>query len=220
MTRPHIKICGLSTPETLDAALDAGAAMIGLVFFEKSPRHVSLETAVRLADRARGKAEIAALTVDADDGLIADIMREVRPDWLQLHGSETPERCAELKARHGVKVMKALGVSQAADVENAAGYAGVVDRLLFDAKPPKDAVLPGGNGVAFDWTLLRGLDLGVPVMLSGGLNPQTVAEALRISGLNEVDVSSGVERERGVKDEALIRAFIAEAERAGEETRQ
>ncbi|MBA5778892.1 phosphoribosylanthranilate isomerase [Stappia sp. F7233] len=219
MTRPLIKICGLSTPQTLDAALDAGAAMIGLVFFAKSPRNVPLDQAARLADRARGKAEIAALTVDADDGLIADIMREVRPDWLQLHGSETPERCAELKARHGVKVMKALGVSQATDVEKAAGYAGVVDKLLFDAKPPKDAVLPGGNGVAFDWTLLRGLDLGVPVMLSGGLNPQTVAEALRISGVNEVDVSSGVERERGVKDETLIRAFIAEAERAGEETR-
>lgn len=216
MTEPLVKICGLSTSETLDAALDAGAAMVGLVFFPKSPRNVSVEDAARLADRARGKAEVVALVVDAADTLIDRIMAEVRPDWLQLHGSESPERCAALKARHGVRVMKALGLSERGDIDKALPYIGCVDRLLFDAKPPKDAVLPGGNGVAFDWRMLEGLDLGVPIMLSGGLDSRTVAEALKISGVGAVDVSSGVERERGVKDVELIRAFVANARRAGE----
>ncbi len=216
MTLPTVKICGLSTPDTLDAALDAGAAMVGLVFFPKSPRNVSIEDAARLASRARGKAEIVALVVDADDTLIDRIMAEVKPDWLQLHGSETAERCAALKARHGVGIMKALGVSDRGDIDKALPYIGSVDRLLFDAKPPKDAVLPGGNGVAFDWRILEGLDLGVPIMLSGGLDSETVAEALAISGVGAVDVSSGVERERGVKDVELIRAFVANARRAGE----
>lgn len=212
--RGLVKICGLSTEETLDAALAAGADMIGLVFFEKSPRNVSLEVAARLAGRARGRAEIVVLTVDADDALVEAIVASVRPDWLQLHGRESPARCAELKARHGIRIMKALGISAAEDIATAAPYVAHVDRLLFDAKPPRGAVLPGGNGVSFDWRLLKGLDLGVPLMLSGGLDAATVGEAVRIGGIRDVDVSSGVERARGVKDTELIRAFVAAARRA------
>lgn len=215
MTNPLVKICGLSTPETLDAALDAGAAMVGLVFFPKSPRNISIENAAYLADQARGRAEIVALMVDPDDGLIDEVVERVAPDWLQLHGKETPERCARIKMRTGLKLMKALGVSQASDIDAALPYIGLVDRILFDAKPPKGGEVPGGNGIAYDWSLLKELDLGVPVMLSGGLAPDTVAEALAISGVSAIDVSSGVERERGVKDENLIRAFIANAKRAG-----
>ncbi|WP_425089190.1 phosphoribosylanthranilate isomerase [Stappia sp.] len=211
MAQGLIKICGLSTDATLEAAIAAGAGMIGLVFFEKSPRHVDLETAARLADLARGRTEIVALTVNADDATIDAIMARVRPDWLQLHGSETPQRCADLKARHGVRIMKALGIREADDIRAALPYVGHVDRLLFDAKPPKGADLPGGNGASFDWTLLQGLDLGVPLMLSGGLDPRSVADAIRIGGLADVDVSSGVERASGEKDEDLIHAFVAAA---------
>ena len=212
---PIVKICGLSTPETVDAALEAGADMVGLVFFARSPRNVTHDLAAALAERARGRAEIVALTVDADDAAIAAIVDAIRPDWLQLHGKETPERCARIKMRTGLKLMKALGISESADIDAALPYIGLVDRILFDAKPPKGAELPGGNGVAYDWSLLKELDLGVPVMLSGGLAPDTIAEALAISGVSAVDVSSGVERERGGKDEKLIRAFIANAKRAG-----
>jgi phosphoribosylanthranilate isomerase len=206
-----VKICGLSEEVTLQAALDAGADMIGLVFFEKSPRHVSLETAARLAGLARGKAEVVALTVDAPDALLDRIVAEVGPDWLQLHGRETPERAAAIAVRHGRKVMKALGISRTADIAAAAPYVPHVDRLLFDAKPPKGGEVPGGNGVSFDWRLLKDLDLGLPLMLSGGLDADNVAQAIRIGGIFDVDVSSGVERERGVKDTDLIRAFVAAA---------
>ncbi|GGF06335.1 phosphoribosylanthranilate isomerase [Stappia taiwanensis] len=215
--RQIVKICGLSTEATLDAALDAGAEMIGLVFFEKSPRHVSMETAAALAARARGRAEIVALTVNADDALIKEIVQKVRPDWLQLHGGESPGRCAALRAAHGIRVMKALGISAPEDIKAARAYVGHVDRLLFDAKPPKGAELPGGNGLAFDWTLLKGLDLGPPLMLSGGLAVGTVADAIRISGIAAVDVSSGVERARGEKDPDLIREFVAAARSAAKE---
>ncbi|SDU42122.1 phosphoribosylanthranilate isomerase [Stappia sp. ES.058] len=211
MAHGLVKICGLSNDATLEAAIAAGAGMIGLVFFEKSPRHVSLETAARLADRARGRTEIVALTVNADDATIEAIMDRVRPDWLQLHGSETPERCVELKARYGVRIMKALGIREADDIATALPYVSHVDRLLFDAKPPKGADLPGGNGASFDWALLQGLDHGVPLMLSGGLDPRTVADAIRIGGIGDVDVSSGVERARGEKDEDLIHVFVAAA---------
>ena len=202
-----IKICGLKTEHALEAALAAGAEMIGLVFFEKSPRHVDLETAVKLADRARGRVEVVVLTVNADDALIDAIVASVRPDWLQLHGHESAKRCADLGTRHPVRIMKALGVSDPRDLDAAAPYVGVVDRVLFDAKPPKQSVLPGGNGVSFDWRILQGLDLGVPLMLSGGLEPGNV------SGVDAIDVSSGVERARGEKDPELIRQFI-EAARA------
>lgn len=206
-----IKICGLSTEETMQAALDAGADMVGLVFFPKSPRHVSLSAACKLADMARGKAEIVALTVDMDLDGLSRINELVNPDWFQFHGAETPEGCAAAKVMFRKKIMKAVPISETADLEQAQFYSIVADRILFDAKPPEDADLPGGNGIPFDWTLLKGLDLSKPFMLSGGLDASNVAEAIEKSGATAVDVSSGVEREKGVKDCDLIRAFVAAA---------
>ena len=206
---PLVKICGLSTPETLDAALEAGADQIGLVFFPKSPRYVSLDGARALADRARGRTEIVALTVEAADAELDIIVEAIRPDWLQLHGRETPERVAAVKARSGCRVMKAIGVATKADLAEAAIYVGAADRLLLDAKPPKGSVLPGGNGVAFDWSILHGF--GEPFMLSGGLSPDNVAVATRAARPAAVDVSSGVETAPGRKDPALIAAFVAAA---------
>lgn len=209
----HVKICGLSTAETMDAALAAGADMIGLVSFPRSPRHVGTAAAAALADRARGRAEIVLLTVDADDAALTELVAAIRPDWLQLHGRETPERVAAVKRRFGLKVMKALGVREAADLAAAADYA-AADWLLFDAKPPKDATRPGGNGLAFDWHLLANLDPRLKFMLSGGLDPATVGEAVRIARPLGVDVSSGVERAPGEKDPALIAAFVRAARAA------
>jgi phosphoribosylanthranilate isomerase len=209
-----VKICGLSTEETLDAALDAGADMIGLNFFPPSPRFVSLDTGERLADRARGRAEIVALSVDMDDAGLAEIVDALRPDWLQLHGKDSPERTAAVRARFGRRVMKAIHVSTAGDLATARAYADACDRLLLDATPPKGAVLPGGNGEAFDWTILRGFRPVRPYLLSGGLTPGNVAEALHISGAPGVDVSSGVETAPGRKSADLIRAFIAAARKA------
>lgn len=186
--------------------------MVGFVFFAKSPRHVSIGEAAQLAAAPRGRAGIVALTVDADDAIIDAISAGLAPDRLQLHGRETPERVAAVRARTGRPVMKAVGVSSRADVEAAAArYGSIADCLLFDAKPPLGAALPGGNGVAFDWTVLAGLDLPIPFMLSGGLTPDTVADAIRITRAPGVDVSSGVESAPGVKDEALIAAFVAAA---------
>ncbi|MES0812466.1 phosphoribosylanthranilate isomerase [Roseibium sp. SCPC15] len=215
MSEIKVKICGLSTEETMEAALDAGADMIGLMFFPKSPRHVSLSQACKLADMARGKAEIVAVTVNMDLDGLSRIKELVAPDTFQLHGSEPPEACAATKVMQGTQIMKAVSVSAKEDLEKAQYYAAVADRILFDAKPPKDSELPGGNGVAYDWTLLKDLDLAKPFMLSGGLNPDNVVEAIRLSGTKEVDVSSGVEREKGVKDSDLIRAFMAAAKSAG-----
>ena len=209
-----VKICGLSTEETLDAALEAGADMVGFAFFPKSPRFISVDKAVALAKRARGRAEIAALIVDMDDTAIAALVDAVKPDWLQMHGQETPERTAEVRKRFATKVMKAIGVGAADDLTAAKGYAAVADRLLLDAKPPKDATRPGGNARAFDWKLLAGFKPGVPYLLSGGLTPANVAEAIAITGAPGVDVSSGVETAPGRKDPALIRAFIANARAA------
>lgn len=203
---PLIKICGLSTPETLAAAIDAETDMVGFVFFAKSPRNLALDRARRLAEQARGRALIVALSVDAEDAALAAIVDAVQPDWLQLHGRETPERVDEIKRRFGVSVMKAVGIASPSDLAAADDFKGVADRLLFDAKPPADAVLPGGNGFVFDWTLLRGQ--GSPFMLSGGLSCNNVRDAVRISGAFAVDVSSGVESSPGVKDPALIRDFI------------
>ena len=210
----EIKICGLSTIETLDVALDAGAGMVGLVFFEKSPRHVELAAATALADHARGRATIVALTVDASDDVLAAIVGDVRPDMLQLHGSETPARVAAIRETFGLPVMKAIGIASRADLAQIPAYAAVADMLLLDAKAPKDAVLPGGNGVTFDWNLLAGLDLAKPFMLSGGLNPDNVAQALHLIHVPGVDVSSGVESAPGVKDPARIVAFIQAARAA------
>ncbi len=206
-----IKICGLSTPETLEAALAAGADMIGLNFHPRSPRFVSLERAVELAAVARGRSEIVALVVDWDERRAAELAQALRPDWLQLHGRETPEQTAALRRAAGLPVIKALGVAGAADLAAAAAYRDAADRLLLDAKPPKDAAYPGGHGRPFDWSLLDGLDPALPYMLSGGLDAGNVAEAITRTGTRGVDVSSGVETAPGVKDAALIEAFIRAA---------
>jgi phosphoribosylanthranilate isomerase len=213
-----VKICGLSTRPTLAAALEAGADMVGFVFFPPSPRVVTAELAAELASEARGRAEIASLTVDADDETIGKIVETVNPDWLQLHGKETPERVAEIAARFGRKVMKAIGVSTTADLARAGDYAAVADRLLLDAKAPKGAVLPGGNGATFDWTILSGFRSPLPYLLSGGLNPGNVGAAIAATGAPGVDVSSGVETAPGKKDADLIRAFVRNARRAAADT--
>jgi phosphoribosylanthranilate isomerase len=211
---PIVKICGLSTSATLEAALAAGADMVGFVFFEKSPRHVSLAEARALGDRARGRAKLVALTVDAGDDALQGVVEALRPDMMQLHGKETPARVAAIAARFAVATMKAVGVATAADLAAARDYAGIADRILFDAKPPKDAKLPGGNGRAFDWRLLAGAGREPPYLLSGGLDADNVAEAIALSGATGVDVSSGVEGAPGVKDAAKIAAFIARARTA------
>jgi len=206
----RVKICGLSTEEMMNAALDAGADMVGLVFFPKSPRHVTLDRARALAAMARGRAAIVALTVDASDDALDAIAEAVAPDFWQLHGRETPARVAAIAARGG-RTIKAIGVAEAPDLAAAAPYQSVADYVLFDARPAAAAVLPGGNGVPFDWRLLGGLDLARPWILSGGLNPHNVAEAIASSGATAVDVSSGVEQAPGVKDSDAIRAFVANA---------
>jgi phosphoribosylanthranilate isomerase len=203
-----IKICGLSTPDTLSAALDGGATHLGFIFFAKSPRNLMPAEAGRLRQAAQGRAQAVAVTVDADDALLDAIVAEMAPDMLQLHGKETPARVAEVKARHGLPVMKAFSVADKADLEKIAPFRAVADRFLFDAKPPKGAELPGGNGVSFDWTVLAGLDPSVDYMLSGGLTPGNVAEALRLVSPPGLDVSSGVESAPGVKDVGLIADFF------------
>lgn len=209
-----VKICGLSTEETLDAALAAGADMIGFNFFPKSPRFVSTANAAALAKRARGRAEVVALVVNMDDAAIGDVVEALQPDWLQLHGHESVERAAAIRTRFGIRTMKAVGVAGPDDLALARSYAGVADRLLLDAKPPKDATRPGGNARTFDWSLAVGFAPGVPYLLSGGLTPANVAEAIEVTGAPGVDVSSGVETAPGKKDPALIRAFIANARAA------
>jgi phosphoribosylanthranilate isomerase len=203
-----VKICGLSNPEALDVALDAGADMLGFVFFPPSPRHLAFETARTLGDRVGGRAQKVALTVDADDATFAAIVESLRPDLLQLHGKEPPARVAALKDRFGLPIMKALAVETKGDFDKVKNYAAAGDWILFDAKAPPDATRPGGLGKPFDWTLLSGAIPGVPVMLSGGLNAKNIAEALRITRVPAVDVSSGVESSPGVKDTTKIREFI------------
>jgi phosphoribosylanthranilate isomerase len=206
-----VKICGLSTLETVDAALEAGADMVGLVFFPPSPRFVTPDVAAPLAARARGRAAVTVLTVDMDEAGIGGIVAAVRPDWLQLHGHEPPSQVAALKRRFGLPVMKAIGVREPADLAAVGAYRGVADRILLDAKPPKGATRPGGNAVTFDWTVLDGFDPGLPWMLSGGLDPGNVGEAIARTRPPGVDVSSGVETAPGRKDAGLIAAFVAAA---------
>lgn len=209
-----VKICGLTTPETVDAAIEAGADMLGFVFFPPSPRHLGFEDAARLAHHAGGRARRVALSVDADDGWLAQCVAAIKPDYLQLHGTESAERLAAIKTTFAVPVVKAIAVTSAADVARARDYRGVADWLLFDARAPRSATRPGGLGQAFDWTLLEGLDHAPPFMLSGGLDAGNVGAALRITQADGVDVSSGVERALGEKDPEKIRAFIRAARAA------
>jgi phosphoribosylanthranilate isomerase len=202
------KICGLTTADALDAALDARADFVGFVFFPPSPRNVSLDLARDLGTQVNGRSRKVALSVDADDALHAAIVDAIAPDILQLHGHEPPERVAALKARFGLPVMKALPVETVADLAAVPAYAAVADWILFDARAPKNATRPGGLGKPFDWTLLKGLDPGLPFMLSGGLEPGNVGQALAVTRAPAVDVSSGVEVRPGVKDPSRIRAFI------------
>jgi phosphoribosylanthranilate isomerase len=203
-----VKICGLSTPATLAATIAAGADLAGFVFFPKSPRHIDLDTARALGEQATGRIGKVALTVDADDAALDALIAALRPDMLQLHGHESPARVEAIKARCGLPVIKAIGVATAADVAAAADFESVADTLLFDARPAPDAVVPGGAGVSFDWGLLRNIR-ATNWMLSGGLDPANVAAALAQTGAPGVDVSSGVERARGVKDAEKIAAFVA-----------
>jgi phosphoribosylanthranilate isomerase len=206
-----VKICGLSTRETLDAALDAGADMVGFVFFPPSPRHLSLEAARDLGTQAGRRALKVALTVDADDATLANIVEALRPDILQLHGRESGARLRDIKQKFGLQVMKAIAVEAPHDLAALPGYAAVADRILFDARAPKGATRPGGLGAVFDWKTLENLDLKIPFMVSGGLNAGNVAEAVRVTRSGGVDVSSGVEHMPGVKDPDMIRAFIRAA---------
>jgi phosphoribosylanthranilate isomerase len=210
-----IKICGLSTPETLDAALGAGADLVGFVRYPKSPRHVSLNLGHRLSLQARGRALRVVLLVDPSDEDIAQAVEAFNPDLLQLHGHESPARLAEIRSMTKRPVMKALGIAEAADLEALPSYAGGVEHLVLDAKPPRSpGSLPGGNGISFDWRLLNGLDPRLSFMLSGGLNPDNVAEAIRLTHPKAVDVSSGVEIGPGIKDPGKIEAFIQAARAA------
>lgn len=209
-----VKICGLSSPEALDIALEAGADMVGFVFFPPSPRNISLETARMLGKRVRERAQKVALTVDADDAMLEAVVEALQPDVLQLHGKELPGRVAALRQKFGRLVMKAIAVETKADFSAMEAYGGVADRLLFDARPPREATRPGGLGRAFEWQLLRNLEPGMPFMLSGGLNVGNVGEALRITRAPGVDVSSGVERAPGEKDLDMIRAFVRAAREA------
>jgi phosphoribosylanthranilate isomerase len=203
-----VKICGLSTLEALDVALDAGADMVGFVFFPPSPRNVSFKTAANLESRVRGRAKKVALSVDADDTLLSYVVDALGPDILQLHGNESPLRVAAVKARFKLPVMKAIAVENKGDLAAIARYAAVADSLLFDARAPRDATRPGGLGKSFDWHLLENLGPAVPFMLSGGLDADNVSEALNITRASGVDVSSGVEQAPGEKDPDKIRAFI------------
>lgn len=212
--KPDIKICGLKTPEAIARAVDRGASHIGFIFFEKSPRNIEPDIAGALADAVRGRTKIVAVTVDASTDYLDEIVDQLRPDILQLHGSERPERLLSLKALYGLPVMKAFALRDADDLRKIEPYIGIADRFLFDAKPPQGSDLPGGNGVSFDWRLLRELDAGVNYMLSGGLNKDNIAAALAETGAKGIDASSGVESSPGVKDLDMIDAFFDAFEQA------
>lgn len=209
-----IKICGLKTPETIAAALDGGASHIGFIFFAKSPRYLAPELAGDLRLAARGQADAVAVTVDADNAFLDEIVLAMSPDMLQLHGRETPERVAAIRARYSLPVMKAFSISEPGDLDRFAAYRDAADRFLLDAKPPKGSELPGGNGVTFDWRILTALDADIDYMLSGGLNAANIGEALRLANPPGIDISSGVESAPGVKDVGLIRDFFGAVQEA------
>ncbi|TCU35953.1 phosphoribosylanthranilate isomerase [Rhizobium azibense] len=206
--KPDIKICGLKSAEAIERAVSRGASHIGFIFFEKSPRYVEPDVAGKLADPIRGKAKIVAVTVDPTNDELDEIVSLLKPDIIQLHGNESPERALTIKAVYGVAIMKVFCVRSADDLKRVNAYIGIADRFLFDAKPPKGSELPGGNGISFDWSLLGRLDDGLNYMLSGGLNKDNVAEALAISKAPGLDVSSGVESAPGVKSVAMIDDFF------------
>ena len=208
------KICGVSTPEAVRAAVDGGAGWLGFVFFPKSPRNLSPEAAVRLAEPARQRAKVVALLVDPSDAQVEEVARTLRPNLIQLHGKETPARTREISVRAACGIIKALPVGEASDLDAARAYESVVEHLMFDAKPAKDAALPGGVGRAFDWALMDGRRFQRPWFLAGGLDPWNVQEAASVAGAPLVDVSSGVERGPGLKDPALIAAFLDAVRRA------
>jgi len=211
---PIVKICGLSTADTLEAALSSGADVVGFVFFAKSPRHLGFEAARALGAQARGRARIAALSVDADDTTLDRIVEALEPDILQLHGAESPARVREVGQRFACTTMKAIGVEAPEDLAAAERYDGAADWLLIDAKPPRGAARPGGNGLPFDWRLASGFSPRAPWLLSGGLDPDNVGEAIALTGARGVDVSSGVESAPGIKDTGRIAAFVAAAREA------
>ena len=216
--KPDIKICGLKTQEAIERVIARGATHVGFIFFPKSPRHIDPEVAAELAEPVRGRARIVAVTVDVSDEDLDDIVHLLKPDILQMHGSETPERVLQVKALYGLPVMKAFSVRDASDLDRIDPYLGVADRFLFDAKAPAGSELPGGNGVSFDWKIMASLDESVDYMLSGGLNKDNVGLALASTRARGLDVSSGVESAPGVKDTAMIDAFfdaIAEARSVG-----
>ena len=212
MSDVGVKICGLRSHAQIDAAIQAGASYIGLNFFAKSPRSVTIEEAAPLAAAMPAGVAKVALVVDADDAMLDALAEKVAIDILQLHGSETPARVTEVKARYGLPVMKVVGLADASDLIKLDAHLSVADMILVDAKAPKDAVLPGGNGVTFDWTLLEGRRWPIPWMLAGGLNPSNVAEAIRLTRANQVDVASGVESSPGVKDPQLMKQFCENAQ--------
>jgi phosphoribosylanthranilate isomerase len=209
-----VKICGLKTPEAVDVALESGADLVGFVFFAPSPRNLGLAMARTLGERVGDRAGKVALTVDANDETLREIVAALKPDMLQLHGSETPDRVVTVRTRFGLPVVKALPIAERADLSPIRLFANVADWLLFDARAPQEATRPGGLGKPFDWTLLKGVNPGIPFMLSGGLDASNVAEAVSITRAGGVDVSSGVERSPGEKDPAKIRAFIRAARAA------
>lgn len=203
-----IKICGLKTEEAVLRAVERGASHIGFIFFEKSPRNIEPDLAGRLADLVRGRTKIVAVTVNADNDDMDEIVHLLKPDMLQLHGGETPDQLLRLKAIYALPLMKAFSIREAQDFDRIDPYIGIADRFLFDAKAPAGSELPGGNGVSFDWTLLRSLDASIDYMLSGGLNKDNIAEALRETGARGIDISSGVESAPGIKDLSMINAFF------------
>jgi phosphoribosylanthranilate isomerase len=208
-----IKICGIKTEAILDAAIEAGADMVGFMHFARSPRHLELDPIGEMISLARGRAETCVVLVNPDNTLVAQVAA-LGPDWIQLHGPETPHRVAAIRDEAGIAILKACSIGNAADVATVAGFAECADRILLDARAPKDATRPGGLGTPFDWTLLKALDPELSFMLSGGLTPDTVAAAIKATRPMGVDVSSGVETAPGVKDAALVRAFITNARHA------
>jgi phosphoribosylanthranilate isomerase len=206
-----VKICGMTSTGAIDAAVSAGAAYGGLVFHPNSPRNLSLQEASSMAERMRGRLKIVALIVDMDNAALEALVKTVNPDFLQLHGHETVQRTAEIRARFGLPVIKVLPVADASDLAVAAEYENVADMLMFDARPPEGAMRPGGHGAAFDWKILNGKRFTKPWLLAGGLTPDNVARAIELSGAKLVDVSSGVESAPGVKDAQRIRDFLLAA---------